>query len=124
MEKIVVTSMRQNAGKTTAIIGIAKALHLKFGYMKPFGERLVYHRKTLWDYDASLIRGIFGLDENAEDMSIGFHHPKLMYMLDEETTGKRLLEQLTHVGQGKDFVFIEAGNDITYGASVYLDAIT
>jgi len=124
MEKVVVTSMRENAGKTTAIIGIAKALNLKFGYMKPFGERLVYRKKRLWDYDASLIAGIFGLEENVEDMSIGFHHPKLLYMLDEETTGKRLLEQLAHVGEKKDFVFIEAGQDITYGASVYLDAIS
>ena len=124
MEKIVVTSMRENAGKTTAIIGIAKALNLKFGYMKPFGERLVYRKKRLWDYDASLIAGIFGLEENAEDMSIGFHHPKLLYMLDDETTGKRLLEQLAHVGQRKDFVFIEAGKDISYGASVYLDALS
>ena len=124
MEKVVVTSMRENAGKTTAIIGIAKALNLKFGYMKPFGERLVYRKKRLWDYDASLIAGIFGVEENPEDMSIGFHHPKLLYMLDEETTGKRLLEQLAHVGEKKDFVFIEAGQDITYGASVYLDAIS
>ena len=124
MEKVVVTSMRQSAGKTTAIIGIAKALNLKFGYMKPFGERLIYRKKRLLDYDASLIAGIFGLEENVEEMSIGFHHPKLLYMLDEETTGKRLLEQLAHVGERKDFVFIEAGKDITYGASAYLDAIS
>jgi hypothetical protein len=124
MEKVVVTSMRESAGKTTAIIGIAKALNLKFGYMKPFGERLVYQRKTLWDYDASLIGEVFGLEEKPEDLTIGFHHPKLLYMLDEETTGKRLAEQLAHVGEKKDFVFIEAGQDITYGASVYLDAIS
>jgi BioD-like phosphotransacetylase family protein len=37
MEKLVVTSMRQSAGKTSAIIGIAKALNKKVGYMKPFG---------------------------------------------------------------------------------------
>jgi BioD-like phosphotransacetylase family protein len=124
MEKIVVTSMWPSAGKTTAIIGIAKALNLKFGYMKPFGERLLYRKKRLWDYDAALIAGIFGLEENAEDMSIGFHHPKLLYMLDEETTGKRLLQQLAHIGEKKDFVFIEAAKDITYGTSVYLDALS
>lgn len=124
MQKMVVTSMRQSAGKTSAIIGIAKALNLKIGYMKPFGERLLYRKKKLWDYDAGLIAGIFGLEENVEDLSIGFHHSKLLYMLDEEMTKQKLQELLAHVGNKKDFVFIEAGKDISYGASVYLDAIS
>lgn len=124
MEKLVVTSMRQGAGKTSAIIGIAKALNMKIGYMKPFGERLLYRKKRLWDYDAGLIAGIFGLEENVEDMSIGFHHSKLLYMLDEEMTKQKLQELLAKVGNKKDFVFIEAGKDISYGASVYLDAIS
>jgi hypothetical protein len=124
MEKLVVTSMRQSAGKTSAIIGIAKALNKKVGYMKPFGERLLYRKKRLWDYDAALMASIFGLEENIEDMSIGFHHSKLLYMLDEEMTKQRLLELLATVGNNKDYVFIEAGKDITYGASVYLDALS
>jgi uncharacterized protein len=124
MEKLVVTSMRQSAGKTSAIIGIAKALNKKVGYMKPFGERLLYRKKRLWDYDAALMASIFGLEENIEDMSIGFHHSKLLYMLDEEMTKQKLLELLAIVGNKKDYVFIEAGKDITYGASVYLDALS
>jgi BioD-like phosphotransacetylase family protein len=67
---------------------------------------------------------IFGLEENIEDMSIGFHHSKLLYMLDEEMTKQKLLELLAIVGNKKDYVFIEAGKDITYGASVYLDALS
>jgi BioD-like phosphotransacetylase family protein len=45
-------------------------------------------------------------------------------MLDEEMTKQKLLEILGKVGDKKDFVFIEAGKDISYGASVYLDAIS
>jgi hypothetical protein len=78
----------------------------------------------LWDYDAALMASIFGLEENIEDMSIGFHHSKLLYMLDEEMTKQKLLELLAIVGNKKDYVFIEAGKDITYGASVYLDALS
>jgi len=124
MEKLVVTSLRPSAGKTSVIIGIAKALKKKIGYMKPFGERLLYRKKRLWDYDAGLIADLFGMEENVEDLSIGFHHSKLLYMLDEETTRQKLLELLSKVGNKKDFVFIEAGKDLSYGASVYLDAIS
>ncbi|HOW56663.1 MAG TPA: AAA family ATPase [Smithellaceae bacterium] len=124
MDKIVVTSMRQSAGKTSVIIGIARALNKKVGYMKPFGERLLYRKKRLWDYDAALVANIFELEENIEDMSIGFHHSKLLYMLDEEMTRQKLLELLTNMGNKKDIVFVEAGKDISYGSSVYLDALS
>ena len=124
MDKFVVTSLRQGAGKTSVIIGIAKALNRKIGYIKPFGERFLYRKKRLWDYDAALITNIFGLEENPEDMSIGFHHSKLLYMLDEETTREKLRELLVSVGEGKEIFFAECGKDITYGVSVHLDALS
>ena len=124
MHKFVVTSLRPSAGKTSAIIGITKALNKTIGYIKPFGERFLYRKKRLWDYDAALITNIFGLKENPEDMSIGFHHSKLLYMLDEDTTGVKLRELLTSVGTDKELFFAECGKDITYGSSVHLDAIS
>jgi uncharacterized protein len=124
MEKFVVTSLRQGAGKTSVIIGITKALNRKIGYIKPFGERFLYRKKRLWDYDAALITNIFGLEENPENMSIGFNHAKLLYMLDEETTREKLHELLASVGEDKEIFFAECGKDITYGVSVRLDALT
>lgn len=124
MDRFVVTSLRQGAGKTSIIIGITKALNRKIGYIKPFGERFLYRKKRLWDYDAALITNIFGLEENPEDMSIGFHHNKLLYMLNEDTTREKLHELLASVGEGKEIFFAECGKDITYGASVHLDAIS
>ncbi len=124
MDKFVVTSLRPSAGKTSIIIGIAKALNRKMGYIKPFGERFLYRKKRLWDYDAALITNIFGLEENPEDMSIGFHHSKLLYMLDEDTTREKLRELLVSVGEGKEIFFAECGKDMTYGVSVHLDALT
>ena len=67
MRKFVVTSLRQSAGKTSMIIGIAKALNRSIGYIKPLGERFLYRKKRLWDYDAALVTNIFGLKENPED---------------------------------------------------------
>ena len=62
MNKLVVTSMRHNAGKTSVIIGLANALNKKIGYIKPFGDKLLYRKKRLWDYDAALIASIFSLE--------------------------------------------------------------
>lgn len=124
MDKYVITSMRPSAGKTSLVIGLAKALKKKMGYLKPFGARLLYKKKRLWDYDAALMTHIFSLDEQPEDMSIGFHHAKLHYSLNEKATAEKLLEALDHIGTNKDLIFVEAEKDISYGASVYLDAIT
>ena len=124
MDKFVVTSLRQGVGKTSIIIGIARALNRKIGYIKPFGERFLYRKKRLWDYDAALITNIFGLEENPENMSIGFHHSKLRSMLDEDATREKLQELLVSVGEGKEIFFAECGKDITYGVSVYLDALS
>jgi len=124
MYKFVVTSLRQSAGKTSMIIGISKALNSSIAYIKPMGERFLYRKKRLWDYDAALVTNIFGLKENPEEMSIGFHHSKLHSVLDEKTTREKLHELLTNVGTGKELFFAECGKDITYGASVHLDAIS
>lgn len=124
MDRFVVTSLRQGAGKTSVIIGIAKALNRKIGYIKPFGERFLYRKKRLWDYDAALISNIFDIEDHPEEMSIGFHHSKLLYMLDEETAREKLNELLITAGSGKEILFAECGKDITYGVSVHLDALS
>ncbi|MEI7671370.1 MAG: DRTGG domain-containing protein [Deltaproteobacteria bacterium] len=124
MNKYVITSMRASAGKTSLIIGLAKALGGKIGYIKPFGERLIYYRKGLWDYDAALITKIFHLADDPEEMSIAFDHAKLIFMLDEAATREKIADLVEKVGKGKEFFFIEAGRDITYGSSVHLDALS
>jgi BioD-like phosphotransacetylase family protein len=75
--------MHPNAGKTTLIIGLAKALQKKIGYIKPFGDRLLYRKKRLWDYDTALMNSIFGLEQDPAEMSIGFDHAPLLYIVDE-----------------------------------------
>ena len=46
MKKIVVSSMRSNAGKTSIIAGIISLMKdKKFAYAKPLGDRLIYRKK-------------------------------------------------------------------------------
>ena len=124
MEKVIIASMRRSAGKTSAIVGITAAAKKKIAYAKPLGERMLYRKKRLWDYDSSLISALFGLKEDPVDMSIGFDHSKLRYMYDEEGTRKKLMENIGNVADGRDVLFIEGGRDLTYGISVHLDTLS
>ena len=124
MDKVVIGSMRKSAGKTSTIVGIAGALNKKMAYLKPFGERILYRKKRLWDYDSALITQIFGLQEDPVDMSIGFDHSKLRYMYDEEGIQQKLREATAHIGNDKEILFIEGGKDLTYGISIYLDTLS
>ncbi len=124
MDKLVIASTRKSAGKTSLIVGMARALGRSVGYIKPLGDRLLYSKKRLWDYDAALMTNIFDLKDNPESMNLGFDHSKLRYMYDEKGTEGKLREILETVGKGKDIVFIEGGPSFAYGSSVYLDPIS
>lgn len=124
MDKLIIASMHENAGKTGVIVGLAKALDRKIGYMKPLGDRLLYRKKLLWDQDASVITSIFGLVENPMDMSLGFDHSKLRFMYNEKSTREKLNQAISHVGTDKEVLFVESGKDVYYGISVYLDALS
>jgi uncharacterized protein len=124
MKNIIIGSVSEDAGKTSFIVGLGKAINQKFAYLKPFGDRLVYRKKRLWDYDSALITNIFGLEESSEDMTIGFEHSKLRYMYDEASTKAKLLEMVHHLGDAGSVLLTEGGKDLTYGASVRLDTLS
>jgi len=123
MDKLIIASMRPNAGKTSLITGLAKTLDRKMGYMKPLGDRLLYRKKRLWDHDAALIAGILGLSASPEEMTIGFDHAKLRYMYDQNQTREKLLEAVAYFEQDREVLLVESSRDITCGISVYLDPI-
>lgn len=116
--------MDSNSGKTSLIIGLAKASGKSFGYIKPLGDRLVYRKKRVWDYDAALMTNIFKLEQEPENMTVGFEHLKLRFKYDEEGARNRVLEMAKDVGAGKDVLFVEGGKDIEYGISFYLSVLS
>jgi len=124
MKTIVIGSTKPNAGKTSIIIGIARGLNKPFGYLKPFGDRLIYRKKRTWDYDTALITNIFGLKDAPEDMSIGFAHSKLIYSYNETSIQERLADMVSETQPGKEVQFVEGGKDLEYGTSVFLNSIT
>ncbi|RPJ04500.1 MAG: phosphotransacetylase family protein, partial [Deltaproteobacteria bacterium] len=122
MEKLVIASIGKGAGKTSLIIGMAKALKRPFGYLKPFGDRLIYREKKVWDYDADLVMNLFGMRKDPEDLTIGFEHAKLRYMYDGEGRKKRLQEMVSQ--SPGDLLFVEGGQYLRYGVSLGLDPIS
>lgn len=125
MKKIVISSMRKNAGKTSLIVGMAKAYtDTSFGYLKPFGDRLLYRKKRLWDYDSAVALEAMRVQEPPEDMSLGFDHSKLRFMYDEAQTAEKLNAMTEDVTPGKDVLLVEGGTTIIRGISVHLDALS
>jgi uncharacterized protein len=124
MKNIIIGSVSENTGKTSFIIGLAKAIDRKFSYLKPFGDKLIYRKKRLWDYDAALITNIFGLQQSSDQMTIGFEHAKLRYMYDEASAKAKLIDMVHNVAAAGDLLFIEGGKDLSYGTSVQLDTLS
>ena len=124
MHTLIIASLRNSAGKTNFAVGLAGALQKKTGYMKPFGDRLLYSKKRLWDYDAALMASLYSMQEAPDDMSIGFDHSKLRYMYDEAATRTRVTELAGNMRRDKDLLIVEAGKSLSYGTSVHLDAMS
>jgi len=124
VNSLIIASTRQSAGKTSVLVGLAEALGQEFGYIKPLGDRFLYRKKRLWDYDAALFVNLFNLTEEPERMSIGFDHSKLRHMYDREAITQQIRQMMETTGKTKQRLFIECGKDLSYGASVHLDPLT
>ena len=124
MSKLLITSTREGSGKTSIISGIASVVDKKFGYIKPFGDRLIYYRKMNWDHDTLLINQLWDLGLESEDMSMGFSHFRLRYVDQEDSIKKFLIEMAEKAAAGKDLLFIEGGKDLTDGSSIGFDSLS
>jgi BioD-like phosphotransacetylase family protein len=124
MKSLVVASMERSAGKTSLIAGLGRSLRPGWSYMKPYGDRMVYLKKRLWDYDAAVMTQMFSLQSNPEDMTMGFGHSKLRYMYDAETRRARLRGMVERVGRGAELLVVEGGAGLRHGGSVGLDPVT
>ncbi len=124
MSRIVFSSLRKNSGKTSVIVGLCKAAERNFGYMKPLGDRLMYKKKRLWDYDAALMVDIFDLSEDAGEITLGFEQTKLGYMYDRDAIELRIRGMAEDLEAGREFLAVESGKDILLGSKIYMDGIS
>ena len=106
MKSLIVASTREDAGKTSTIIALARILNRRFGYLKPLGDRFLYRGKRLCDYDASLLTQLFSLREAPETISIGCDHSKLRYMYDRSAIFEEFNRIANQVSIDRDAVSI------------------
>lgn len=123
MAHIVFASTTKSAGKTGLAVGLARALDKNLGYIKPLGDRLLYRKKRLWDYDAAVVTEAMGVDALAEELTIGFEQSKLRYMYNEAQINERLAELVATNGEGKDHLFVEGGSQLRHGTAVSLNPV-
>ncbi|MBZ0272207.1 AAA family ATPase [bacterium] len=120
MTAVVAASLREGAGKTTVLLGLARAAG-KSRYVKPLGDHLVYRMKRQWDQDAALMNHALGLGAEPESLTIGFEPSRIRYThpggVDEALDAMLM-------ANGDAPLFIEAGRDLAAGASADLDAVS
>lgn len=121
MKNLIISSTEEEAGKTTMGLGIAMSEPSKYNYFKPFGDRPIYKKKRLIDYDAKLFKNILNLEEEYEKFCIGFDHSKIKYSYDKETVRNIIVERIEELSRNRESVIIETGIDWRFGSSVSLD---
>lgn len=124
MKNLIISSTMPDAGKTT--VGLAMALKNKdsFNYLKPFGDRPIYKKKRLIDYDAKLFKNVLGLKEDYEKFCIGFDHSKIKYAYDEDAIQNMVSERVEEMREDRDRVIIETGEDWAFGSSIHMDTLS
>ncbi len=122
MKKLIITSTRTHAGKTTIGTGIALNSDMKCGYFKPLGDKPVYTKKTLLDRDTEVFNEWLGLDIDPNDCCIGFEHEKVSSSCKLAGADETLKERFANISEGKDMMIIESGRNYTFGSSLCMDA--
>ncbi|MFW5928205.1 MAG: DRTGG domain-containing protein [Thermoplasmatota archaeon] len=124
MKNIIITSTEPDAGKTTVGLGIALSSDKTLNYFKPFGDRPIYKKKRLIDYDAKLYKNVLDLDTDYDKFCIGFDHSKIKYAYDSKTIKDKITERIESLSEGKDGVIIESGEHWGFGSSISLDPVS
>ncbi len=121
MNNLIISSTEEEAGKTTIGLGIALSSPKKYNYFKPFGDRPIYKKKRLIDYDAKLFKNILELEEEYEKFCIGFDHSKIKYAYDKETIKDIITQRVEELSSTRESVIVETGSDWRFGSSISLD---
>ena len=122
MKKLIITSTRTHAGKTTIGTGIALNSGKNCGYFKPLGDRPVYDKKTLVDRDTEVFKVWLGLDMEPAECCIGFEHEKVRSSCEADGTNKTLADKFAGVSAGRELMIVETGRNFTFGSSLCMDA--
>ncbi|MCH8908922.1 MAG: phosphotransacetylase family protein [Candidatus Heimdallarchaeota archaeon] len=124
-QRILIASSRKEAGKTSIIIGLAKALmkEKSIAYFKPLGNRVKYKKKKIWDFDSELITTVLGISNPPEELTLGFDYSKLRLVFNEDELVQKLKEMADQIEADKDILLIEGSENLVAGSSLSMDPV-
>ncbi|MFO7618876.1 MAG: DRTGG domain-containing protein [Thermoplasmata archaeon] len=124
MKSLTITSSRTSAGKTTVGLGIALNTDLKCGYYKPFGDHLVYSKKSLHDMDAMVFHKWLNLGNEALDGTLGFDADKIMSHWNHDELDSVLKRNYSAASKNRDLMLVETARNYSYGGHMDLDSVS
>jgi BioD-like phosphotransacetylase family protein len=126
-KRVFLAATGQNRGKTTTSLGLLAAIRdrgLRLGFVKPVGQRYLVVDGTRADEDAVLMRSVFALPDELDDMSPvtlprHFTTDYIMGRIDEDL-GAEVTAACDRVAADRDVVVIEGTGHAGVGAVVGL----
>ncbi len=125
LKNIFLSSIHQNAGKTTMSLGLFRALKdkkFKTAFMKPVGQQVVNVGDINVDKDTYLIGEVFRANKNLRDMSpitIGRGYTEKYIFKPHKDKLKNILEKsFKKLTKGKDAIIVEGTGHAGVGAVI------
>jgi BioD-like phosphotransacetylase family protein len=114
LKKLYVAATRQNDGKTITCLGLISSLKKRVsnvGYIKPVGQRYIEVNSHKVDEDALLIKTVYGIEGDIQDMSpVAVPHgftESYIENPDREALVSSITSAFDRISKGMDVVLIE-----------------
>lgn len=125
LKNIFLSSIHQNAGKTTLSIGLYKVLeehNLKTAFMKPIGQQVIDMGDSLIDKDSYLIGKVYHCERRLRDMSPvtigrGFTE-QYIFNPQKDRLGESIGKSFQRLIKGKDAIIIEGTGHAGVGSVI------
>ncbi|MCA9393504.1 MAG: AAA family ATPase [Candidatus Omnitrophica bacterium] len=125
LKNIFISSIHQNAGKTTVSLGLYKALttrKLRTTFLKPIGQQYVNVGALSVDKDSYLIGEVFKLGRRLSEMSpitIGRGYTKkYIFNPNKDYHTKKIVKAFNSLTKGKDAIIVEGTGHAGVGAVI------
>ena len=115
---VLITSTKENAGKTMVGLGIGLNHPGKVGFFKPLGTNLVQGI----DEDVLLFTEVFKLRENPEFFNLSKDYHRILHDVEEPDLTETLKKRYSRLHQEKDFLIVETAHTMSYGSYTGLSA--
>ncbi len=116
--RLLITSTKENAGKTLVGLGIGQHYPGRVGFFKPLGTNIVHGI----DEDVMLFKEVFQLEEAPEEFNLSHDYHRILHDVKDTDFSHKLKERYKKLSQGKDFTILESAHTMSYGSYTGLSA--